>query len=143
MDDENEKPAVGYQKPPKHSQFQKGQSGNPAGRAKGSKNFRTVWREEMAQQVTVKENGVSKQVDVIRAVILALKNEAISNRNLRAILKIIDHSRDYADEDAAGPNENRLKSSEDDILKRFKRDLLAQHGVYPELDNDARTSGVS
>jgi len=29
---------VGYGKPPKHSQFKKGQSGNPAGRQRGAAN---------------------------------------------------------------------------------------------------------
>ena len=30
---------VGYGKPPKHSQFRAGQSGNPAGRRKGMRNL--------------------------------------------------------------------------------------------------------
>ena len=142
MVDEHERPSVGDKKPPKHTQFKKGQSGNPSGRARGNKNFKTVWRDAMAQQVTIKENGVSKQVDVIEAVILALKNEAISKRDLRAIIQVIDYSREYSDEDVAGPNEGCLRASEDDILKRFERDILAQHDVYLAPDSDARTSGV-
>ena len=142
MDDEHERSSVGYKNPPKHTQFKKGQSGNPKGRVRGDKNFKTVWRDAMAQQVTIKENGVSKQVDVIHAVVLALKNEAISKRDLRAIVKVIDYSREYSDEDVAGSNEDRLRASEDDILKRFERDILARHGVYLASGNDARTSGV-
>ena len=34
--------AVGYKKPPLHTRFKKGQSGNPRGRPKGSKNFSTL-----------------------------------------------------------------------------------------------------
>ena len=33
--EEDEHEAVGYKKPPKHSRFKKGQSGNPSGRRKG------------------------------------------------------------------------------------------------------------
>ena len=142
MVDEHNRPSVGYKKPPKHTQFKKGQSGNPKGRARGNKNFKTVWRDAMAQQVTIKENGVSKQVDVIHAVVLALKNEAISKRDLRAIIKVIEYSRECSEEDSAGANEGRLRASEDDILKRFERDTLAVHGVYLAPDTDARTSGV-
>jgi hypothetical protein len=33
---------VGYGKPPKHTQFKPGHSGNPRGRRRGQQNFKTV-----------------------------------------------------------------------------------------------------
>ena len=48
---------VGYGKPPKHSQFRPGQSGNPAGRRKGVRNLKTDVKRTLATPVKVKEGG--------------------------------------------------------------------------------------
>jgi len=42
---------VGYAKPPKHTRFTKGRSGNPKGRPTGSKNLATMMIEELTQTV--------------------------------------------------------------------------------------------
>lgn len=52
--------AVGYGRPPSHSQFKTGQSGNPRGRPPGSKNLQTILREELDQKVQVNDSGRSK-----------------------------------------------------------------------------------
>jgi hypothetical protein len=44
---------VGYRKPPKSSRFRAGSSGNPSGKKKGTRNFATEIREELAVEVDV------------------------------------------------------------------------------------------
>src|SRR5689334_24983502 len=48
---------VGYGRPPRHTRFAKGQSGNPRGRPCGAKNFTTLLEEALNEPVTVTENG--------------------------------------------------------------------------------------
>lgn len=45
---------VGYGKPPKHSQFQKGRSGNPKGRPKKPKNLPALVLKTFGEKVVVK-----------------------------------------------------------------------------------------
>ena len=45
---------VGYKKPPKHTQFKKGQIANPKGRPKGAKSLPTLVDEELSAQVKVR-----------------------------------------------------------------------------------------
>lgn len=44
---------VGYGRPPAHTRFTPGQSGNPAGRPAGRKNFATLLQEALDQQMAV------------------------------------------------------------------------------------------
>jgi hypothetical protein len=71
MAEEDEKDyEVGYKKPPKHGQFQPGQSGNPAGRPARSRNMKRLVQELLDEKVELTENGetlvVSKREALVR-----------------------------------------------------------------------------
>jgi hypothetical protein len=53
---------VGYGKPPRHSRFKKGRSGNPHGRPQGSRNMSTLLDRALNEQVVVSENGKRKTI---------------------------------------------------------------------------------
>jgi hypothetical protein len=51
---------VGYGKPPKHTQFQPGQSGNPAGRPPKSRNLKRLVDEVLDEKIELTENGLAQ-----------------------------------------------------------------------------------
>lgn len=44
---------VGYGKPPKHSRWKKGQSGNPRGRPKGTRGLKTDLHDELVATMEI------------------------------------------------------------------------------------------
>lgn len=68
---------VGYGKPPEHSKFQPGQSGNPKGRPKGSLNLATVLNRALNEKVAVIENGRRRWISKLDAAVIQLVNRAV------------------------------------------------------------------
>jgi hypothetical protein len=74
---------VGYGRPPAHTRFKPGQSGNPKGRPKHRKNISTVFREVLNENIKIKEGDkiktVSKAEAMVRGTVLkALKGDTKS-----------------------------------------------------------------
>jgi hypothetical protein len=74
---------VGYGKPPRASRFTKGQSGNPKGRPKGSKNLSSVVLRESRQRVRINGPGGTRTVSKLQAAMMQLGNKSAQG-DLRA-----------------------------------------------------------
>ena len=79
---------VGYAKPPKHTRFTKGRSGNPKGRPTGSKNLATMMIEELTQTVAIVENGKRTKIPKIRAAVRQALNRAMVG-DFKALQQIV------------------------------------------------------
>ena len=88
MTKNEEADTVGYKHPPRAHQFRPGQSGNPSGRPKGARNFRSELREELSEVVTVRDGDREIQVSKQRALIKSVVAAAIDG-NQRAAASVL------------------------------------------------------
>nr|WP_087575756.1 DUF5681 domain-containing protein [Sphingomonas sp. CDS-1] len=75
---------VGYKKPPKRTQFKKGQSGNPKGRPKGAKSLQTIARRLLTEKISVRTARGENRVTRIEAMMMKLI-ESASKGDFRAL----------------------------------------------------------
>jgi hypothetical protein len=68
---------VGYGKPPRHSRFKPGRSGNPKGRPKGAMGCKAIVERVLLTPHMVVEQGKPQQRTGLELVLLALRNRAM------------------------------------------------------------------
>src|SRR5687768_13482363 len=90
------KPAydVGYGRPPVHSRFKPGVSGNPSGRHKGTPNLKTLFNRILKEEVSLREGTevrkVTKAEAVMRGLVLgALKGDT---RSLGTLFRLAEQT---------------------------------------------------
>lgn len=79
---------VGYGKPPRHTQFKPGCSGNPKGRPKGAIGLKTLVKSVMTEKVTVRTAKGRKKMTRIEANLRLTDERAKTNQS--AANKIMD-----------------------------------------------------
>ena len=79
---------VGYGKPPKNSQFKKGQSGNPKGRLKGMRNLESIVRDEAYSKISIKEHGKTRTVTKVEALMKRMMAKGIQGDNKAASIAL-------------------------------------------------------
>jgi Family of unknown function (DUF5681) len=110
---------VGPGNPPKHTQFQKGTSGNPKGRPKGSKNLSTLIMEAARDQVSATIGGRMRSISKLQATAMQLATKAAGG-DQAAIVKFLD----WVDEietraSAAKPSQFPLTAVDINVIKEI------------------------
>jgi hypothetical protein len=109
---------VGYGKPPKHSQFKKGQSGNPRGRRKAPRplDFPALLKKSMTKRVKVRVGGDVAYFSKLEAAAEQLANKLASGdlRTIKMVLPILAKldELDGYERDAEGRSEAHRKLAE-------------------------------
>ena len=81
---------VGYARPPMATRFKPGQSGNPKGKPKGTRNLTTEFNDELKTKVTIQENGRTRQITKAQALAKQHVNKAVSGdaRSTQIVLSV-------------------------------------------------------
>jgi len=136
---------VGYGKPPKHTRFQPGQSGNPRGRPKGTKNLKTDLMEELSEKIVIREGDRSQKVSKQRAfvktlVARTLKGDARSATLLTSMMmRLLDTGEGAPDiEDALVDDELEILEAFADRVKRgVDRNAAAPAGDPAAVEDES------
>jgi hypothetical protein len=83
---------VGYGRPPKATQFKKGQSGNPKGRSKGSRSIGATLQAIIGQKIAVTEHGTTRRIPALEVMLRRLTNDAMRGDvgALKLLLSLIE-----------------------------------------------------
>jgi hypothetical protein len=115
---------VGYGRLPKRTRFKAGQSGNLAGRPKGSLNLATVLERMLREEVTVTAKGCSRVLTKLEAAVMKLVDKAAAGdgRAIRYLCQLTASTENRSV--AVAPSAQIAESDQkvmSNILKRFQQ----------------------
>lgn len=134
---------VGYAKPPKESQFKKGESGNLKGRPKSAKGVLASLKRELESKITVQEGNRTERITKAEAMAKQLMNKALKG-DIRAMITLLRLDPElYGDavaylEADAGLSEQAPEPVDYEILRHFfsQPNSNKVHGDAPMEQSD-------
>jgi hypothetical protein len=118
---------VGYGKPPLHTRFQKGRSGNPKGRPRGRKNMSTLLSDALNGSVIVVENGRRKKITKREAIVTQLVNKSAS-ADLKATQIVLAMLRDVESQADGSADPAAFTEADQQIIRRIQARLRNENG---------------
>jgi hypothetical protein len=121
---------VGYGKPPVHSRFKPGRSGNPKGRPKDSKNVTTMLDQFLDERMTVRIGGVEKKMSGRQLILFRAVKDAIEGKKDARDFVLRMTASAECERDADAPRGlPDATAAELDLLQFFERQLLQDAGL--------------
>jgi len=113
---------VGPGKPPRYTRFKPGQSGNPNGRPKGSKNFAMILQQQLRKMVTITVDGKPKRVTVQEVIARRLANDSMKGTT-KAMELLIRLTSAKSDEGSGKDATRETALPDEDALRRIQKRL--------------------
>jgi Family of unknown function (DUF5681) len=111
---------VGYGKPPHHTRFKPGQSGNPRGRPSGSKNLKTLLGDALNEPVVIADNGGRRRVSKREAIVTQLVNRS-ATADWRAVKILLDILRDLEGQtDPASSEASAFTAADEKVIEQLR-----------------------
>ena len=110
---------VGYGKPPRHTRFVKGQSGNPRGRPPGAQNMKTLLIRALNELVVVTDHGGRRQVSKRQAIVTQIVNRA-ARPDFKAIPILLGMLRDSERDSDPAHADPILTEADEQIIERLR-----------------------
>lgn len=140
---------VGYKKPPKHTRFKPGDSGNPSGRPRKARSSNELLEQVLNEKVTITIRGRQRTVTMKEVLIRQLITDGMKG-NQRALKAIFNRETErILDEDARQAERRKydeefkrdLDQIRDKIRQRQAKEAAAKQGIPDNSDNGQQRPG--
>ena len=137
--------SVGYKRPPQHTRFKAGQSGNPKGKAIGTLNLKNDLEQELSERISIREGDRSSRISKLRALLKAMMVKGLKGDTkaasfvLQLVAKMITSKEEPAGT-ADAISDDDLSIFEDYIARRLA-DQKSKHvaGNNEEDEHDPKS----
>ena len=129
--------AVGYGRPPTSSQFQPGQSGNPKGRPKGTRNASSMARDALERTTNVKVKGTWRKMTIRKAAYRRVGEKAAAG-DAKALDYLLSLE---SEEHPPGPDQAETERSAAEDLVILQDFFDRRRASLPQHEHDEQQRG--
>jgi hypothetical protein len=131
--------SVGYKRPPKHTRFKPGQSGNPKGRPKNARSLKAEFLEELSEVIRIREGDREMKISKQRAFVKALIAAAIKG-DMRAASALVSFSTRAFGQESESDYSPSPAPDDLEILNEFVGREVRRRIIQNEADTDSQPS---
>ena len=134
--------SVGWGRPPRHTQFRPGTSGNPNGRPRGSKNFASVVKKVLSRRVKVTQGGSDKKMPTQEAFanLIAMRALAGDSKATGYLIRLVDLV-DRESSDTVAHEQQPVRPEDELVMTSIVRRIRAMDESLGEDDANPKNAG--